>query len=153
RNRHFFFEAMKEGNIESLKWLEENSLPPDYNREKLKKDCFAALKENVPNVLNWIKTGLGVQFDESSQAHAANATNLDAMKWLLEHAHIPPTLGSAICAIEEGSLDCVQWALENGAPWDDKLIEVADDHNRHDLHDWLINYRDQMGLDNLFREV
>ena len=100
---------MKEGSIETLKWVHEN-----YPNASFRNRTEDAAKYGRLDILQWMhQEGLYNRCAPFGLSNAAKYGHLEVLKWLHEHEHDEYTYYAMDEAAENGFLNVVIWLHEN----------------------------------------
>ena len=112
--------AASHGNLEMLEWLYNIGCPHSHC------DGTFAAKGGHIHVLEWMDENNIANLGERTCIFAAKAGHLHVLKWL--RSRDPPCRWCAKtpeAAILGGHISCLEWAIENGCPWDKESTSAA----------------------------
>ena len=145
-------EAAKGGHLEMLQWARENGCP--WNEWT----CEAAAMGGHREMLQWLRQN-GRPWDSSTCAFAAQGGHLEVVQWLRENGCPWDAMTCAGRQLEGtwrfcsgrlrrcpwngpcsrdcgGHLEVLQWARENGCPWDEHTCSAAAKEGHLEVLQW-----------------
>ena len=108
--------AAKIGSLEILKWLRENGSPWS------KDTCMFAGAHRRWEVLKWALAN-GCEYDVRLLNSFASEGQLHILKWMKENGYFEPI--QCWYAVAGGHMDVLEWLLDNGCPWEDRILTYA----------------------------
>jgi hypothetical protein len=133
----FLIEALKDGNLDKIKWLGENDyIPKDGWGNSLNK---TSVFDYVPNgnleIMKYLKD-IGCSFSDNTFSSVASTGNLKIMKWLKENGCFfgDRTFHSAA---SNGNLENMKWLKENGCSFSFGTFSMAVSYGDLETLNWL----------------
>ena len=125
--------AARAGHLDILKWAREKNLPWDEYT------CKNAALTGQLACLQWLHDN-GCPWDESTTENAALGGHLNVLKYA-RSAGCPSWLDSiCIAAAQSGSIEALQWILENDGSWDERAAAAAASEGHWELLKWAHDY-------------
>ena len=123
------FTAIENNQLDCLKWIHENVEPCDSN-------CYYYSKN--PNILNWLKSQ-NIPFSNNIVYYAVENGNLKGFKWFCENGFV---FNSTITTLagKYNKLDILEYALVNGCPVEQKLLNYAYETNNLNIIELIVKY-------------
>lgn len=134
--------AASGGHLHILEWLNTNNYAPTGD------PSASAARNNNPEIMQWLY-GHGIVITTDAIETAVMYGNLKVAQWIHNNISITYINKSrlAITAAEHGYLEILQWLLENGCPWTDRISAVALDYRKYHILDWTsVNHPLSSGL-------
>ena len=132
--------AVKVGNLENMKWIEERKYTWKYNGPGYIKwaieggylDCIQWLFHQLGRSEN--KDWLSFSFDKAVQAG-----NLKVVKWLHQKGCTSNDMTLLYASVYSGNLEILKWLRFNGFPWGCMSLEMARSYQANtEITNWLL---------------
>ena len=135
-NRELISVAAMAGHVPVLQWLKEEGV--DVDIYFLVEVCRAAAIHSQAAVLQWVWDNYPRERATCmNRAHVVHAGSKEVLTWAKQQGRIE--LDAAFCssAAERGDLKALEWAQENGCPWDKESCKNAADRGHLQVLQWL----------------
>ncbi len=159
-NRHAFYDAIIEGDIDKLKWLKDNKCPITHSSIRY------AINNNDKKIINWLEENkcLITSGSTSDINYDISKGNIQILKWLKDNKlfdeysfkiavdigdeSVIQLLKNKDCphgkytyedAIKKNRLEDIIWLKEKGCQFNDGLFKIAVEYSNKKIIQWLKN--------------
>ena len=130
-NHYMYIEAVRNNQLEVLKWIRENGGTRDHTCET----CNIAAENGNLELLKWVRED-GCGWNGYTCSKAAMNGHLEVLK-LLHENHCPWNTTTCIEAAMNGHLEVLKYALKNDCPWSETMCSFAAENGHLEVLKWL----------------